>query len=103
MRYERSDDVAGCCEPKEMRGVTCAEKPPAVPLAEMMVKSRAVESDILAMAERIGVILFGENRARCSVNKENSPMCLRDDLEEQHHTLCEAADILRFVLDQLGV
>ena len=73
----------------------------AAPLSSMMDQANNIAQEILIMAQKINVHMFGVSIT--DRDEAEPPTCFRDVLANQLKTLNEAACELTAIMDKLGV
>lgn len=93
MSYEDNRDC-GTCAPQGIQD-------PLMPLSSMMTQSDNMAQEILNMAQKINVHMFGVSIT--DRDEAEPPTCFRDVLANQLKTLNEATGELAAIMDKLGV
>lgn len=93
MSYEDNGNSVGC--------VPSNIPSPIVPLSSMMDQANNITQEILNMAQKINVHMFGVSIT--DRDEAEPPTCFRDVLVNQLKTLNEATCELAAIMDKLGV
>ena len=94
MSYEDNRNCVGAPEAGMLQGS-------AAPLSSMMDQANNIAQEILIMAQKINVHMFGEGTS--DRDEAEPPMCFQDVLTNQLKTLNEATCELAAIMDKLGV
>ncbi len=94
MSYEDNRNCVGAPEAGMLQGS-------AAPLSRMMDQANNIAQEILIMAQKINVHMFGVSIT--DRDEAEPPTCFRDVLANQLKTLNEAACELTAIMDKLGV
>lgn len=94
MSYEDNRNCVSAPEAGMLPGNT-------VPLSSMMDQANKMAQEILIMAQKINVHMFGEGTS--DRDEAEPPMCFQDVLTNQLKTLNEATCELAAIMDKLGV